>query len=578
MATIPEQFFLTAEKFSNRPALKFKFGGVYISLTFAELAGRVKDLAKGLKKLGVTPEDKVAIMSENRSEWVRADLAIQTLGAITVPIHTTLSAKIISHILNDSDAKVLLVAKQEQFNKIMLIVNHLPKLETIIYLSVNQINGEVPGKKFISLDEAMKLGENISEKITIAAKPDDIASIVYTSGTTDLPKGVMLTHKNFLTNAEAAVTAVPVNERDSLLSFMPLSHVLERTAGYYAPLVLRGCCIAYAESPKTLPQNLKEIKPTILVCVPRIFEKFHDVIWQKVKAGGPLKYKIFIWALKQEPKTFVYRFADLLVFKKIRKAFGGNLRLTICGGATLNHKLARFFAKIGLVIVEGYGLTETSPIISVNRPDNIKYGTVGQSVSDVEIKIAADKEILVRGPNVMMGYYKNSELTKKTIDEEGWLHTGDLGFISSAGFLIIIGRKKEMIALSNGKIAWPESLEVIFNNDRLINQSMVFGNKKNYLVALIVPDWPQVQSELSIRGIIAKEPDQLVREPKLINLFQERINKINEHLADWEKIRKFILLAREFSVEKDEVTPSLKLQRPTIEKHYQKEIERMYNG
>lgn len=573
--TIPQKFKEIAERFSNRPALKFKYHGAYISITFSELQRRVQILTRGLQELGVQKGDRLAILSENRSEWVRADLAILTLGAITVPIHTTLSAKIIAHILNDSGVKILFVSSQDLFNKLLLIENDLSALQVIIYINLDQ-RPENFSKKLISLDEVMKLGEQTAAVLPAEVNPDDVASIVYTSGTTALPKGVMLTHRNFLLNAEAAVTCVPVDENDVLLSFLPLSHVLEKTCGYYAPLLCRGCCIAYAESIKTLPLNLKEVKPTILVSVPRIFEKVHDQIWEKVKRGGKLKYKIFVWALKQAPGTWRYKIADFLVFRKIRANLGGRLRLTICGGASLNHKLGRFFQRLGIKIVEGYGLTETSPVVTVNRPNNIKFGTVGQQLPAVEIEIAADKEILVRGPNVMKGYYNNEALTKEVIDADGFFHTGDLGFLSSDGFLVIIGRKKEMICLSNGKIVWPEQLEVVLNNDRFIVQSLVYGNSRSFLAALLVPDWAEVIRTLDELGISTREPDELLNEPELIKFFERRLEKINGQFADWEKIRKFTILRREFSQEKDELTPTLKVRRHIIEEHYSKQLEKMY--
>jgi len=574
--TIPQQFKETAQKFAKRPALKFKYHGAYISLSFAELKNRIEIMSKGLQELGLMKNDRLAILSENRSEWVRTDLATLSLGAISVPIHTTLSPKIIKHILNDSGSRVILVSNQEQFNKLLLVINDLPELRVVIYISLDHQPNDLADKKLISLDEVMALGKKSKKEINIEVKPADVASIVYTSGTTAMPKGVMLTHHNFLFDAEASVTAVPVDEHDILLSFLPLSHVLERTVGYYAPLVCRGCCIAYAESVKTLKKNLREVKPTILVSVPRIFERIHDGIWDQVKEGSALRYKIFVWALKQEPGSLTYKIADFFVFHKIRKALGGRLRFTISGGATLNHKLARFFARLGIKIVEGYGLTETSPAVTVNRLENIKFGRVGQQLPGVEIKIAVDKEILVRGPLIMKGYYKNESLTKEAIDADGWFHTGDLGFMTSEGFLVIIGRKKEMISLSNGKIAWPESLEVVLNSDKFIVESMVYGNNKSYLVALVIPDWTEVYRHLEELGLVSKEPDQLIKEPELIKLFTKRLEKINEQFADWEKIRKFVLLPKEFSAQKDEVTPTLKLRRSVIESNYQKEIEKMY--
>jgi len=573
--SIPEQFNETAQRFLERPALRFKYHNAYISISYNQLQRRVKVMSQGLAELGVAKRDRVAILSENRSEWVRTDLAALSLGAVSVPIHTTLSPKIIKHILNDSAARVLLVSNQEQFNKVMLVIDDLSDLKTIIYINLDHPSDHSK-KEIISLTEVMKLGRQSTKKVSVEIQPNDIASIVYTSGTTALPKGVMLTHRNFLSNAEAAVAVVPADENDSLLSFLPLSHVLERTVGYYAPLVCRGCCIAYAESIKTLQTNLREVRPTVLVSIPRVFEKIHSGIWDKVKEGSQLKRRLFIWAIKQKPGTLLYQLADWLVFRKIRAGFGGHLRLTISGGATLNHKLAKFFARIGITIIEGYGLTETAPIVTVNHPDNVKFGTVGQRLPGVDVKIAKDKEILIKGPNVMAGYYKNEKMTKEVIDEDGWFHTGDLGFLSSEDFLVIIGRKKEMISMSSGKIAWPEQLELTLNNDRFISQSMVCGDNKSYLVALIIPDWQEVSRNLNQLGIKGQEPDQLIKEPKLAEVFQQRLDKINHEFADWEKIRKFVLISREFSAQRDEVTPTLKLRRKMIEGHYKKEIEGMY--
>ncbi|MDX9893742.1 MAG: long-chain fatty acid--CoA ligase [Patescibacteria group bacterium] len=578
MTTIPQQFRETAKKFSRRPALKFKYHGAYISISFKELNHRVEILAKGLKELGIVKGDRAAILSENRSEWVRSDLAILSLGAITVPVHTTVSAQIIKHVLSDSGSRVVFVSNQQQFNKLKLIINDLPDLRFVVYFNLDDTELGVSDKQILSLEELMERGRHDRGELKVDLRGDDVASIIYTSGTTAIPKGVMLTHQNFLVDAKASLLAAPADQHDTLLSFLPLSHVLERTAGYYAPLVCGGSCIAYAESVQNLKKNLQEIKPTILISVPRIFEKVHGGIWDKVKGGSKLKYAIFLWALKQEPKTFKHWLADRLVFKKIRKSLGGRLRFTISGGATLNHKLARFFHRLGILILEGYGLTETSPAVAVNRLDNFKFGTVGPALAGVQLKIDKDKEILVRGETVMKGYYRNPELTREVLDENGWFHTGDLGFLTSDGFLVIIGRKKEMISLSNGKIAWPEQIEITLNNDRLIAQSFVTGDAKSYLTALIIPDWQEVLRILDQLNLDSKEPDQLIREQKLKNLFTERIDKINEQLADWEKIRNFILLPREFSQEKDELTPTLKLRRQIIQKKYQAQIDSLYGA
>lgn len=575
MKTIFQKFNETADKFSGKTALQFKFQGAFIGVSYGELRDRVNILAKALNSFGIGKNDKVAILSDNRTEWVRTDLAALSLGAVTVPIHTTLSPKLIAHILNDSHAKVLLVSSQEYFDKVRQVIDEIIGLELIIYIDLDHRENFPQGKKILSLEEMMNIGKDIKQEINADVKADDLASIIYTSGTTALPKGVMLTHNNFVFNATASATVLSVTEKDSFLSFLPMSHVLERTAGYYTPLLVGGK-ISFAESVKTLKDDLKKVKPTILVAVPRIFEKVHSGIWDKIKAGGDRKMKIFTWALKQEPGSFKYKIADALVFKKIRATFGGHLRFAVSGGASLNHKIARFFDRMNINIVEGYGLTETSPVISVNRLDNIKFGTVGQHLPGVEVMIAKDKEILTRGPHIMKGYFNNEDLTREVIDEDGWLHTGDLGFITSEGFLVIIGRKKEMLALSNGKIAWPEQLELLLNNDRFISQSMVYGNKKSYLTALIIPDWSEVTLNLESLGLQSKEPEEFVKDEKLIKIFNDRIDKINDQLADWEKIRKFVILPSEFSQDKDELTPTLKLRRSKIAENYQKQLESLY--
>ena len=428
--------------------MKFKYQGAYLSVSFAELQQRVAVMARGLQSLGVRHGDRVAILSENRTEWVRTDLATLTLGAIVVPVHTTLSPTIIKHILNDSGAKLVVVSNQSQLNKLLLAIDELPALETVVFISLDHPETyQAKGKRLMSLDEVMTAGEQSSQAIDSSVEADDVASIVYTSGTTALPKGVMLTHGNFIFNAEASLTAVPATERDRFLSFLPLSHVLERTTGYYAPLVCRGACIAYAEDIKTLARNLREIKPTMMISVPRIFEKLHKSIWDKMKPAGSIKYRLFIWALKQVPGSLGHWLADVLLFRRIRAKLGGHFRCTISGGSSLNPRLVRFFQRLKITIVEGYGLTETAPVVTACRIDNIKIGTVGTQLPGVEIKLGPDKEVLVHGPNVMKGYYNNPALTAEVIDTDGWFHTGDLGFIDQEGFLVIIGRKKEMISL-----------------------------------------------------------------------------------------------------------------------------------
>ncbi|MBI2053827.1 MAG: long-chain fatty acid--CoA ligase [Candidatus Staskawiczbacteria bacterium] len=574
---IPEVFFETAKKFPKKSAFLYKKGGVYFPIAYKEAASQVKILGSALQKCGVNKGDKVAILSENRPEWAISDMAIMAAGGITVPLHTTLSTKAISNVLKHSEAKILIVSNSDFLNKVLLGQEHLKYLEKIVFLEkLTEAQKKNLTKKVLSWKAFFSLHKNeVSEKIFL--DPDDVCSIIYTSGTTGTPKGVLLSHRNFLSNVEAINEIVPVKESDVFLSFLPLSHVLERTAGYYMPLCF-GATIAYAESIKQLSVNLKEVKPTVLISVPRIFEKFHDAIWDRINFSNPVKQKIFKWALKQEKNTFWHRLADIVVFKKIKSLLGGKLRLTVSGGASLNENLGRFFLKIGILILEGYGLTETSPVISVNQENDFKFGAVGKIIPGVKVKIAETKEIFVKGPNIFKGYFKNRNGTKSAFDKDGWFHTGDLGFMDKQGFLTIIGREKEMIVTSGGKNIWPEPIENLLNNDRFIHQSMIVGDKNKFISALIVPDWQEVKRHMKEKNLPLKEPGKLARDPDILAVFQQRIdNKINPNLSEYEKIKKFKLLPQEFSQEQDELTPTLKLRRHIIENHYKKTIESFYS-
>ncbi|MDP2741476.1 MAG: AMP-binding protein, partial [bacterium] len=376
---IPEVFFETAKKHPNKPAFLYKKEGVYFPVTYKEAVNQVKIFASALQKFGADKGDKIAILSENRPEWAISDLAIMLVGAIVVPLHATFSPKAICNILNHSQAKIVIVSNGDFLNKVLLGQKYLKHLEKIIFLEkLTAVQKESLTKKVFGWKALFALHQSDTyEKIFL--DPDEVCSIIYTSGTTGQPKGVLLTHRNFLSNVEAVNDVVAVKENDIFLSFLPLSHVLERTVGYYMPISF-GATIAYAESAKQLPYNLREIKPTILISVPRIFEKFHDAIWDKINLSRPLNQKIFKWALKQKKDTFRHKLADFLVFKKTKGLMGGKLRLTISGGASLNENLGRFFLKLGILILEGYGLTETSPVISANQEYDFKFGTVGKII------------------------------------------------------------------------------------------------------------------------------------------------------------------------------------------------------
>ncbi len=567
--TIVESFRKVVRKYGHKKALMYKENGVYRSIRFDELWERVRIVAALLQELGIKRGDKVAILANNRPEWAITDLATMMLGAVVVPIHLNLSAKIIHYILNHCEAKIIVVSDHDQLTKISQA--ELNSLENFIFL--DQVTDEMKNvwKPIIAWKEFMaKGGKGLDKNFKSDIKENDVCSIIYTSGTTGLPKGVELTHKNFLSNVSSTYLAVPIKETDIFLSFLPLSHILERMAGYYIPL-LCGATIAYAESVKKLAENLKEVKPTMIICVPRIFEKFHGAIWDRVRKNKMQK-TIFHWSLKQK-KGLGKWLAQIIVFGKIRKSFGGRLRLAISGGACLNERMAKFFYKMGILILEGYGLTETSPVVSVNRENNYKFGTVGKPLDGVEVKMTAEKEILVKGDNVMRAYYKNSQETADAIDGEGWFHTGDFGFIDSDGFLVVIGRKKEMIVTCGGKNIWPEHIEIELNYDRFISQSVIIGHKQKFISVLIVPNHMELSQYLKEKGIDKYDlGDSTVQQ-----IYNRCLDKVNCNLSDYEKIRKFVLLPREFSQELDEMTPTLKIKRNAIEYHFQREIDKIYN-
>jgi long-chain acyl-CoA synthetase len=574
--TIPELFFQISEKRQNKTALLYKKEGVYFPISYKELGKKVKTFGSALQKLGLKSQEKVVILSENRPEWVISDLSVMAAGAVSVSLHTTFSAAAVCAVLNHCKAKILIVSNTDLLNKVLLGQKYLKYLEKIIIIDkITSAQRDVLSRKVFSFNALMSMHQP-SEYENVLSDPDEICSIIYTSGTTGKPKGVLLTHRNFLSNVEAVNEMVPVKENDIFLSFLPLSHVFERTAGYYMPLSY-GATIAYAENTKQLPKNLKEIRPTVLISVPRIFEKFHDAIWDKINSASRYQKFFFKWALKQKKNSLGYAIGDYLVFRKIRANLGGRLRLAISGGASLDENIIRFFLKIGIKVLEGYGLTETSPVISVNREEDYKVGSVGKLVPGTKVKISENKEILVKGPNVSQGYFENKKETKLAFDKDGWFCTGDLGFIDKQGFLSIIGRRKEMIVTSGGKNVWPERIENLLNTDKFVSQSMVIGNDKKYVSALIVPDWQEVEIYMRENNVPLQEHEKLAKNQQLLTVFQERIDKkINPKLNDYEKIRKFRILPQVFSQDQDELTPTLKLRRHIIDRHYTKEIESLY--
>ncbi|RMG38607.1 MAG: long-chain fatty acid--CoA ligase, partial [Methanobacteriota archaeon] len=455
----------------------------------------------------------------------------------------------------------------------------------------------IPPEEIITYQQLLEKGVEFNqknpdyvEKTIKSLSRDDLATIIYTSGTTGEPKGVMLTHGNFLSNIEGSIRALPVNNTDTFLSFLPLSHVFERMVGHFLANYV-SATIAYAESIETVPQNLIEVRPTLMASVPRLFEKIYARIVESVEEGSGLKKKLFYWAIGVGREVTTYKqkrqplpgglklkfgIANKLVFSKLKERVGGRIRFFVSGGAPLSKEIGEFFTAAGLLILEGYGLTETSPVISVNRLEKFKFGSVGIPLDNVEVKIAEDGEILTRGPHVMKGYYKKEAETKEAIDSDGWFHTGDIGIIDEEGFLIITDRKKNIIVTAGGKNVAPQKIENLLVTTRYIEQAMVIGDKRKFCSALIVPSFETLEKFAAEQGISFNSHKELCEHPKVKELIQQEIENVNKELASYETVKKFILLDQPFSIESGELTPSLKVKRKIVEQNYKEQIDALY--
>ena len=576
------------QQHGSKPALAHKpKGGTYQDISYTQLGESVDAFSKGLSTLGVQKDDRVALLSENRPEWAITDFGSLKVGAVTVPMFSTLTAAQVSYILKDSGAKIICVSTESQLKKVLSIQDDVPTLENIILFDSTE--DETP-EGVIQFEEVCNRGKAVDSTQEGDASEDDIATIIYTSGTTGNPKGVMLTHANFIFNLQACKSLIEVGDTDVLLSFLPLSHVFERLGGHYVPL-FSGAKIAYAESTFTVARNMQEISPTVMLSVPRLYETMHDRVLSAVQAGSPLKQKIFHWGVSvgsavssaiqqgKNPSAILQLqqgIADKLVFAKLKAATGGRLRFFVSGGAALPQAIAEFFHAAGILILEGYGLTETSPVISMNHPAKWKFGTVGVPVPGVEVQIAEDGEILTRGPHVMKGYFNNEAETAEVIDAERWFHTGDIGIIDEDGFVKITDRKKNIIVLSNGKNVAPQPIESELVQSPFISQIMLIGNERKNLAALIAPNFDALKAWASENNVEATDISAMLQASEVQQLIQRDIRSRLTDFADFEQVRRFVLLEQEFSQEADEMTPTLKLKRNVIIEKYADVIEGMY--
>ncbi|RMF66498.1 MAG: long-chain fatty acid--CoA ligase [Calditrichaeota bacterium] len=573
----------------NKPDLLIYRGrdGKFHNLSTNEFKDRVIHCALGLRELGVKQETKLLLLSENRPEWHIVDFACHLLSAVIVPIFPTLVADQIAYIAENSESEFVLVSNQKQLSKIEAIRDELKRVKQIVTFEVAETEGTLPFERLLQLGREQDERGFFPQAVQLA-EPDVIATIIYTSGTTGTPKGVMLTHRNFVSNVLDCAQALRLDTSDRGLSFLPLSHAFERTVDY--TYFYRGASIVYSASPEMVARDLEESRPTVMASVPRFYEKIKSRVESSVEQQGGLKKKLFSWALdvgRQKGQNFLnqkrdglalklkYALADRLVLSKIRGRTGGQLRYFISGGAPLSAEVARFFLSVGLKILEGYGLTETSPVVSVNPYDRPRFGTVGRILPSVQVRIAEDGEVLVKGPNVMLGYYKMPAETKEVL-VDGWFHTGDIGMLDEDQYLIITDRKKQLIVTSVGKKVAPQAIEKEVENSRFIEQVVLIGEKRRFISALIVPDFDALWQFAKAQKLQVADSQELVKHPAVLELMQKEVDERQKHFSNYEKIRKFQLLARPLTLEEGYLTPTLKVKRRVVEKAFASLIEEMY--
>ena len=567
-----------------------KEGGKYHEYSITEVKSIVDQLSAGLLALGysannmtIEGRDKIALISKNRPEWMFLDLAAQQIGVVLVPLYPTIHINDLEFVLNDAQVKAIFVNDEDLFHKVQNVRNRVPSIKEVY--SFEHISGTPHWKEILSLgkQEHYEHLETASSKI----KDEDLFTIIYTSGTTGKPKGVMLSHRNILSNVMACIPVFPPGSKQKALSFLPLNHIFERMVTYV--YLFKGASIYYAESFETIGENLKEVRPNMFTTVPRLLEKVYDRIMQKGAELTGMKRKLFYWAHSlaekfeiNKPKSALYSLqlalANKIIFSKWREALGNNIQCIVTGGAACQVRLIRIFTAAKITVMEGYGLTETSPVIAVNRftEEGRRFGTVGQLIDNVEVKIAEDGEILCKGPNVMMGYYKRPDLTAEVINE-GWFSTGDIGILVDNKFLKITDRKKELFKTSGGKYVAPLPIESKLMESVFVEQVIVVGSERKFVGALIVPSFPNLHEWCRKNNVSISSNDELIRHPKVMELYKDLVESFNKYFSHVEQIKKFELLANEWTVDTGEMTPKMSLKRKVIMEKYREMVDRIYS-
>lgn len=592
---------------AGKDAFRRKVDGRFTGISHDALYEQVEAFGLAMRELGLAPGDKVGMMSENRLEWIIADFACACTGLVNVPVFPILTPKQVEYVYNNAEVKAVVCSNALQLNKVMKIRETVPSLRHVIVMQADALDREPSAREACvklfqtMIDEGREIAMRTYgeiERIAATITPNDLLTLIYTSGTTGNPKGVMLSHGNYASNVIGSAGALPVLDTDVVLSYLPLCHAFERTTGYYTCFAA-GATIAFADSIETVPENLREVRPTMMTSVPRLFERIKNRVEKSVQAGPEKNRKIFAWAIGVGIKrvrieqrggwvgpvlALKNAIADRLVFAKIRERTGGNIRFFVSGGAALANDIAEFFFAIGLKIIEGYGLTESSPVISANPYERQKIGTVGKPLGNVEVTIATDGEILTRGPHVMMGYYKDAAATAEAIDSDGWLHTGDIGTIDPDGYLKITDRKKNLFVSSGGKNIAPGPIENTLSASRFVDQIMLIGDNRPFITALIVPDFDALREIAELQSVPVNdlrtgEEREAFLETDFVQLTVESdIKRLQRDLSPFERVRRFELIAEPFTVENGMMTPTLKVKRAVVEQKYGNLIEGMYQG